>query len=195
MELSDPSPSSFHLKEKLIIGNHNTYHPRLDAFNTSLSVHGTHKPFTYVELPAIHATEEVISYVDQRVQIVDVEAFTNYNTLLVTSEEVQVDINGRTDLHLMRNPVTTVDYRKTVTLKGMSCHLRDEFYTFLLKRWAGLNKLSGFDVPDFEILVKPEADGTNMIGTVYIPNPSVITIAMVILFSSVNDPSIPDLKG
>ena len=132
LELSDPSPNSFHLKEKLIIGNHNIYHPRLDAFNTSLSVHGTGKPFTYVELPAIHATEEVISYVDQMVQIVDMEAFTNYNTLLLTSEEVQVDIEGRTDLHEMRNPVTTVDYRKTVTLKGIACRVRDESYVFLL---------------------------------------------------------------
>lgn len=34
-------------------------------------------------------------------------------------------------------------------------------------------------MPNFEILLKPEADGTNMIGTVYIPNPSVMTIAMV----------------
>jgi hypothetical protein len=42
-----------------------------------------------------------------------------------------------------------------------------------------LNKLDGFDVTDFEILVKPESDGTNMIGTVYIPNPSVMTITMV----------------
>lgn len=119
LELSDPSPNSFHLKQKLIIGNHNIYHPRLDAFNVSLSTHGTGKPYAYVEMPAIHATEEVTSYVSQMVQIVDVEAFTAYNTLVVTKEEVEVDIIGRTDLHEMRNPVTTVDYRKTVTLKGM----------------------------------------------------------------------------
>ena len=123
MEISDPTPNSFHLKEKFIIGNHNTYHPRLDAFNVSLSSHGTRKPYTFVELPAIHATEEVTSYVDQTVQIFDVEAFTAYNTLLVTREEVKLDIQGRTDLHEMRNPVTTVDYRKTVTLKGKSMPL------------------------------------------------------------------------
>ena len=60
----------------------------------------------------------------QTVQITDVDAFADYNKLLMTSEEVQLDIKGRTDLHLMRNPVTTVDYRKTVTMKGMPCRPR-----------------------------------------------------------------------
>jgi hypothetical protein len=42
----------------------------------------------------------------------------------------------------------------------------------------GLNKLKGFDVTDFHILLKTE-NGRNMKGTVYIPNPSVMTITMV----------------
>ncbi len=116
--MSDPTPDSFYLEQKMIIGNRNKYHPRLDAFNVSISVHGTDKPYAFVELPAIHATEEVTSYISQRVAIVDVEAFTDYNTLLLTSEEIKMDIEGKTDLHLMRNPVTTVDYRKTITIKG-----------------------------------------------------------------------------
>ena len=119
MEVSEPTPDSFHIKQKLIIGNHNTYHPRLDAFNVSLSAGGTNKPYAFVEMPAIHATEEATSYISQTVRIVDIEAFTEYNTLLVTREEVNLDIKGRTDLHLMRNPVTRVDYRKTVTMKGI----------------------------------------------------------------------------
>lgn len=49
---------------------------------------------------------------------------------------------------------------------------------------TGLNNLDGFDVTNFEILLRPEADGTNMIGTVYIRNPSVLTIAMVRLFTA-----------
>jgi hypothetical protein len=118
LELSDPTPDSFYLEQKLIIGNRNKYQPRLDAFNASISVHGTDRPYAFVELPAIHATEEVTSYISQRVAIVDVEAFTDYITLLLTREEIKMDIEGKTDLHLMRNPVTTVDYRKTITIKG-----------------------------------------------------------------------------
>ena len=66
-------------------------------------------------------------------QIADLEAFTNYNILLMTREEVKVDVDGRTNLHEMKNPVTTVNYRKTVTLKGISCNLRDRWYIFPLK--------------------------------------------------------------
>ena len=43
----------------------------------------------------------------------------------------------------------------------------------------GLNKLTGFNVTNFTIELNPEPDGTNMVGTVYIPNPTVMTISMV----------------
>lgn len=42
----------------------------------------------------------------------------------------------------------------------------------------GLNKLKGFDVTDFHILLTT-VNGRNMNGTVYIPNPSVMTLSMV----------------
>lgn len=43
---------------------------------------------------------------------------------------------------------------------------------------TGLNKLKGFDVTDFHIMLETK-NGRNMNGTVYIPNPSVMTINMV----------------
>jgi hypothetical protein len=43
---------------------------------------------------------------------------------------------------------------------------------------AGLNKLNGFAITNFTILLKPEDDGSNLLGEVYIPNPSVMTLAM-----------------
>lgn len=43
----------------------------------------------------------------------------------------------------------------------------------------GLNKLKGFNITEFSIKLTPEPDGTNMVGTVYIPNPTVMTISMV----------------
>lgn len=53
-----------------------------------------------------------------------------------------------------------------------------------------MNKLAGFNVTKFSIELTPEADGTNMIGTVYIPNPTVMTIAMVFFPS----PTLPTLS-
>ncbi|KAL8966198.1 MAG: hypothetical protein Q9183_003480 [Haloplaca sp. 2 TL-2023] len=42
----------------------------------------------------------------------------------------------------------------------------------------GLNGLAGFNVTDFSIKLIPEPDGANMIGTVFIPNPSILTVSM-----------------
>ncbi|KAI4194170.1 MAG: hypothetical protein LQ346_003750 [Caloplaca aetnensis] len=162
LTLSNPTPTSFHLEQDALLTNHNKYHPRLDAFNASLSVGGgagEDKPYAYVQLPAVHATETATTHVDQDVQITDMDAFVDYNTQLLTKESVDLVVNGRTKLHEMRFPVTTVDYHKTITMKG-------------------LNGLAGFDITSFSIKLLPDPDGANMVGTVYIPNPSVLTITM-----------------
>lgn len=44
---------------------------------------------------------------------------------------------------------------------------------------AGLNGLDGLNVTDAKLIQPKEKDGTNMRGNVFIPNPSVMTIAMV----------------
>ena len=122
LTLSNPTPSSFHLEQTALIGNENTYHPHLDSFNASLSLHDPERkdivPYAYNTLPAIHATKTATSYVNQTVQITDLDAFNAYNAAVLGEEEVQVRVMGRTDLHLMRFPTTTVQYDKIVTMKG-----------------------------------------------------------------------------
>ncbi|KAL8925629.1 MAG: hypothetical protein Q9172_002133 [Xanthocarpia lactea] len=160
LELSRPTADSFHLRQTAKLTNHHRYHPRLDAFNASLSVEGAEdKPYAYVQLPAVHATETTFTHVDQEVQITDMDAFIDYNTQLLTKDSVDLVVKGRTKLHLMRLPDTTVDYHKTVNMKG-------------------LNGLVGFNVTSFSIKLIPEPDGANMVGEVFIPNPSVLTISM-----------------
>lgn len=44
---------------------------------------------------------------------------------------------------------------------------------------TGLNSLKGFNVTDFQILLDKQPDGANTNGTVYIPNPTVMTLEMV----------------
>ncbi|KAI4130238.1 MAG: hypothetical protein LQ338_001853 [Usnochroma carphineum] len=160
LTLSNPTPDSFHLEQDALLTNHNRYHPRLDAFNASLSVGGSEdKPYAYVELPAVHATDTTTTHVNQDVQIVNMDAFVDYTTQLLIKDSVDLVIKGRTKLHEMRLPTTTVDYHKTAHLKG-------------------LNGLAGFNVTSFSIKLIPEPDGANMVGTVYIPNPTVMTITM-----------------
>ncbi|KAI4250544.1 MAG: hypothetical protein L6R40_000144 [Gallowayella cf. fulva] len=120
LTLSNPTATSFHLEQTANLTNHNKYHPRLDAFNASLSVGGAEdKPYAYIQLPAVHATETTFTHVDQDVQITDMPAFIDYNTKLLTNDSVDLIIKGKTKLHEMRFPVTTVDYHKTITMKGM----------------------------------------------------------------------------
>ncbi|KAL8829767.1 MAG: hypothetical protein Q9170_006032 [Blastenia crenularia] len=158
--LTNPTANSFHLEQTSLLTNHNKYHPRLDAFNASLSVGGaTDKIFAYVKLPAVHATEHATTHIDQDVQITNMDAFVDYNTQLWNHDSVDLALKGRTKLHEMRFPVTTVDFHKTIRLKGF-------------------NGLPGFNVTSFEIKLIPEPDGANMIGMVYIPNPSVLTLTM-----------------
>ncbi|KAL9100412.1 MAG: hypothetical protein Q9163_004210 [Psora crenata] len=156
--LSNPKANSFHLFQNSTVGNPSAYHPQLDAFNASVALHGG-KPYASIEIPHLHATRKAISIVDQDVTITDMDAFLAYNAAVLSQEEVKVNVRGKTKLHEMKFPATTVDYRKTATMKG-------------------LNKLSGFNVTSFEIKLTPDPDGANMVGEVYIPNPSDMTLSM-----------------
>ena len=118
LELSNPTPTSFHLKQNSTVGNKSSYHPNLDAFNATLALRGS-KPFASVQIPKLHATEEAISIVDQDVTITDVDAFGEYTAAVLASDQLKVEIKGRTGLHEMRFPTTHVDYHKTVTLAGL----------------------------------------------------------------------------
>ena len=158
LELSNPTSNSFHLTQNSTIVNNTPYHPQLDAFNASLSLHGS-GPYAYAEIPHLHATQSGASLINQDVSITDLAAFTAYNVAVLNDESVRVDVNGSTVLHEMKFPDTTVSYNTTTTMNG-------------------LNKLSGFNITSFSIKVTPDPDGTNMVGEVYIPNPSVLTLHM-----------------
>jgi hypothetical protein len=56
-----------------------------------------------------------------------------------------------------------------------------KFYSAFLShaytdRPVALNKFEGFSISDSALLLKPEADGTNLIGNAMLPNPSVLTL-------------------
>ena len=162
MEVSDPTPSSFHLKQTATLGHITKYHPNLDAYNASLSldVPGA-KPFTYIPIPALRSVRNGTPVnVDADTEIADLDAFTVFNKALLASETLKIRVQGRTGLHEGKFPTAHVNYNHTVTMKG-------------------LNKLQGFNVTSFQIMLSPEPDGTNMVGQAFIPNPSVATIHLV----------------
>ena len=97
---------------------------------------------------------------DQVVQLTDVDAYTAFTKVVLTSETYRLAIRGAPVLHQEKFPVKPVNYNEVIELKG-------------------LNGLKGFNLTSFEVKLQAEPDGSNMIGRVFIPNPSVMTIAMV----------------
>ncbi|KAJ5624483.1 hypothetical protein N7510_000792 [Penicillium lagena] len=158
MVISDPTPDSFHLTQTQVIGSHASFHPQIFAFSASVSLLGAAAPFASVQVPAVQSKDGAVVDISQTLSLSDVSAFGDYAKAVMLNEEVDLNIYGKPVLQEGALPKTTVTYNKTVTMKG-------------------LNKLKGFNVTEFNIL-GTQPDGTNMNGTVLIPNPSVLTLAM-----------------
>ncbi|KAI9794177.1 MAG: hypothetical protein M1816_006102 [Peltula sp. TS41687] len=162
MVLTDPTRDSFHLRLEELLHSDSNYHPILDAFNASLFLEDTMpdiKPFALIEVPRIRSEDVTPITIDQSVGIADLDQFTRYTKLVMNSEEYRLAIRGSTGLHQKGLRKINVDYNEVVTLKG-------------------LNKLRGFNVTEFSILLQPGPDGANMVGKALIPNPSVMTLEM-----------------
>lgn len=158
LELSNPTATSFHLRQNSTIVNNTPYHPQLDSFNATLALVGGNA-YATVELPALHALQSASNLIDQDVSVTDTDAFTAYNVAVLNDESISVNVNGSTTLHEMKFPDSTVAYNTTTTMNG-------------------LNKFSGFNVTSLQVKLPAEPDGTNMLAEVYIPNPSVLTLHM-----------------
>ncbi|KAJ5179035.1 hypothetical protein N7492_002245 [Penicillium capsulatum] len=158
MVISDPKPDSFRLNQTQIIRTDSAFHPKIYAFDAVVSLLGAAVPFTTVRVPAVKSKDGAGVEVAQVVSLSDVGAFGDYAKAVMMKKEVSLNIYGRPVLQEGKLPKTRVTYNKTVTMKG-------------------LNRLEGFDVTEFHILLKKQ-NGRNMNGTVFIPNPSVMTLDM-----------------
>jgi len=158
MTIADPTPTSFHLIQKQVLGSHSVFHPKIYSFLASVSLLGAANAFTSVQVPEVQARDGAAIDVDQVVDLSNANAFGDFATAVMLNEEVKLNIYGKPVLQQGSLPKTTVNYNKTVTMKG-------------------LNKLTGFEITEFHIMVEA-VNGRNMNGTVYIPNPSVMTINM-----------------
>ncbi|UPX11510.1 uncharacterized protein EKO05_0002115 [Ascochyta rabiei] len=159
MEVTDPSPDSVHLKIENVIRSDSSYHPRIETFRAGLSLEGQ-EPFIYINIPEAKSESETFITVEQDVTFNSADAFAAYTKAVLSSEELTIDLNGDTTIHTPNLPATDVHYNKKITMKG-------------------LNHLSGLNISDIKILSgKSEilSDGSNMLGTVHIPNPSVMTL-------------------
>jgi hypothetical protein len=157
-EVTNPHPDSIHLKLNTLIKSDSSYHPRIDGFRAGLSLEGQ-EPFLYIDIPEVKSEAETPVTVDQEVKLANQNAFSEYTKTVLNSEEFSVRLDGKTNIHLSGLPTMDVNYNKIVTMKG-------------------LNRLHGLNISDVSILSgdKILADKSNLIATVSIPNPSVMTL-------------------
>jgi len=165
IDFLDPTSESIVLTQKAILHSPSMYTPTLDSFTASLWLvtNGTFgaAAMMQIPMPQIHALhpESTSEVKGINASIENLEQVTNYATTVLTQEYVTTALTGRTKLHEGKLPTTWVNYNSSSTYKG-------------------LNGLKGFNVTGVKINLTATPDTPNLSGFAYIPNPSVLTVAM-----------------
>jgi hypothetical protein len=164
LQFLDPTSDSIVLTQNATLHSPSMYTPTLDPFNASLYLvtNGVFsaEPMTYIQMPTIHALHpESNDTLTQRVPIADMAVLTEYATQVLSNYNVTTALVGKTKLHEGKLPVVTVNYNSSSTYRG-------------------LNGLQGFNVTGVRVNISALAGEPNLKGFAYIPNPSVLTVAM-----------------
>ncbi|KAF2750711.1 hypothetical protein M011DRAFT_455725 [Sporormia fimetaria CBS 119925] len=158
-EVTNPTPDGFKLRIVSTARSSSKFHPIIEGFPAALSLKDK-EPFLRVDVPEVKANAETEIIIEMDKKIDDMERFTEYTMTVMGSEEFEVYMDGKTKIRQSGLSAIDVDYNKVIKMKG-------------------LNHLSGLKISDVKILSgKAEIleDGSNMIGRVFIPNPSVMTL-------------------
>ncbi|KAJ5934088.1 hypothetical protein N7466_003635 [Penicillium verhagenii] len=134
---------------------------RTSAFNLSLFNRGVepYEPYLTVGLPSYSLkghTDMIITH--NNTFILNQAQFVETLSQAVYNERFTMSAKGKTVGHLgvIKAPVTL---NKNIEL-------------------AGLDKLNGFSIDTAQLLIREEADGTNLLGTATLPNKSLFTFAL-----------------
>ncbi|KAF2968729.1 hypothetical protein GQX73_g4812 [Xylaria multiplex] len=130
----------------------------IDAFEGTLYLADVDPPlaFAQIEFPRTTSSAMQTINVTQEIQISDQNPLTAFNTALLSSASVKVQIKGNTHIHVQGiSRSFPAIFDKTVTL-------------------TGLNNFDGLSISDPSINAISATNNFN--GTVHIPNPSVLTL-------------------
>lgn len=159
----NPRANGLELRQTGLLHSPSIFTPTLDAFNATLSavidgVEGS--TFTNIQMPSIHALHPTSSFdVRNNVTFTNTTALNAFVVAMLSQQTVVSRLVGRTNLHEGALPVTSIKY--------------DTKPSFL-----GLNALDGLNVTDARINFTATT-GANFKANAFIPNPSVITVALV----------------
>ncbi|KAL5113459.1 hypothetical protein ACEQ8H_008651 [Pleosporales sp. CAS-2024a] len=157
--ITNPTEKGVHVNLSSVIKSNSSYHPVIDGFVAGLSV-DRQAPFIHINVPGLKSQKETPVTVDQDVSFTSLEAFTNFTKAVLGSETFHVNLDGKPNIHLKGLPTMNVNYDKVVSTKG-------------------LNKLQGLNITSIKLLsgaTELLADGSNLVGTLFIPNPSIMTL-------------------
>lgn len=117
-EVTNPTADSVNLKMSTVIRSDSSFHPKIDPFRAALSLKDR-PPFIHLDIPGAKSDKEVHVEVEQTVKFDSLDAFTEYTMAVLANEEIQIYLDGKTNLHLSGLPKMDVNYNKVVTMKGM----------------------------------------------------------------------------
>jgi hypothetical protein len=160
--IMNPTPSSvsYSLSSSLKIPAGLTVDLKPIILNLYTNETGPSNPYMRVSLPEYHLKgETAISITNQTATILDQAQFQTFLGNAVNSKQFTLSAGGSTVAYLgaLKVPITL---NKEVQLNG-------------------LNNLDGFTFASAAVVFPAEADGTNLIGTVVLPNPTVVTFELV----------------
>lgn len=118
MEISNPSPDSFHLFQTQVIGSKSSFHPVIYSFAAAVSLAGASSPFGSVTVPQVKAEDGASLRVDQDVRLSDKGAFRNFAKAALLNETFALNVYGRSKLRQGALQKVGVVYDKTVRVKG-----------------------------------------------------------------------------
>jgi len=158
-DVTEPQPDGLHLKLVTVARSYSKFHPTIQAFKAELSLEEGGEPFLFLNVPDAKAEKSTEIVVEEDLKFASLERFTDYTKTVMASEEFKVYMSGKPKLKLSGLDPIKVDYNKVITMKG-------------------LNHLKGLNITETHILTKPVEGKYNMNGKVFIPNPSVMTLAL-----------------
>jgi hypothetical protein len=184
LKFLNPTSDSIVLTQEVILHSPSIYTPTLDSFTAAswLVTNGTFgpTPMLMIPMPQIHALHPVSNHSVENlnITIANLQQVTDYATALITQENVTTALTGKTKLHEGKLPVVNINYNSSSTYKGIFPHVRARSDVWRLTA-VGLNGLQGFNVTDVRVNLTAKAGEPNLSGFAFIPNPSVVTVALV----------------
>jgi hypothetical protein len=182
-ELSDATPSQVNLSLAASIKIPLGLTVRLDPVNLNLveASMDTNQPYALLSFPTqkLHGNAG-IGVVNQTTPLLNLTLWQGFLEQVLYQPKAFLSFRSKVEMHLAALHCN-IHFNKDIAITGMFP------YTSASRRFtnhtngflAGVNNFSGIAIQDPKLVLPPEADGTNLLANVLLPNPSVISLGAV----------------